>query len=134
MNPDVCGGGVFVLRGVEREIGPLHGGASGIATTDSRAGNSVGVLIEGGGDIGPVHVAVGYKKLGDAPTGESDSTKLLFVGRDFGKGPVKVSVGGFAGVTNKKSPFQLGGYVSAAGRGGGAYVNLVPGGQCSPHQ
>ena len=39
-------------------------------------------------------------------------------------------LGAFAGYSNRNSPIQLGAYGEALGRGGGAYVNVVPGGGC----
>jgi len=96
INPEVCGAGYFVFRGIEGDAGAAHGGAYIIATYDSRSGNSVGYLLEGG--VGPV--SLGYEKSLSPNSGTADSTKLLFIGKDFKAGPVKASAGGFGGYTN----------------------------------
>src|SRR6516225_8589848 len=49
MNPEVCGGGYFLLRGREAEGGFIHGGGYGIVPQDSRSGTSAGFLGEVGG-------------------------------------------------------------------------------------
>ncbi|MCL4524563.1 MAG: hypothetical protein M1453_10455 [Acidobacteria bacterium] len=119
LNPEPCGGGYFAGRGEEREAGVAHGGTFVLVNRDSRSGTSVGVLAEGG--VGPV--AYGYEKSVNPSSGEVESSHLLFVGKD---------AGAFVAVSGSKSPIQLGAYFFAFGRGGGAYVNVVPGGQCHP--
>ena len=109
LNPETCGGGVFVGRGAAIDTGSVHGGAYALATYDSRSGVSFESLYEGG--TGPV--SVGH---------ESSGTNLVF----YGLGD---HAGVFVGFTNTKSPIQLGFYAGGA-RFRGAYVNLVPGGSC----
>jgi RHS repeat-associated protein len=121
LNPDVCGGGYFVLRGAQRELGAAHYGAYVLVTHDSRSGTSVGYLVEGGG--GPV--SVGREGSLNPSSGQVDSNNLILVG-------VGDHLGAFAGYSNRNSPIQLGGFAAAFGRGVGGYVNLVPGGSCHP--
>ena len=119
MDPETCGRGYFVLRGAEFETGAAHGGGYAMFTHDSRSGNSVGYLAEAG--VGPV--SVGHESSVNVNSGKVDSSNLALVG-------LSDHLGGFAGYSDKNSPIQLGGYAVAFGRGGGAYVNVVPGGGC----
>jgi RHS repeat-associated protein len=119
MDPEVCGGGYFVLKGKGAETGVAHGGVYGMVTHDSRSGTSVGYLAEGG--VGPV--SAGHESSVNVSTGKVDSSNLMLAG-------VGDHLGAFAGYSNRNSPIQLGGYGEAFGRGGGAYVNVVPGSGC----
>ena len=119
MDPDVCGGGYFVLKGAGGETGVAHGGVYGMVTHDSRSGTTVGYLAEAG--VGPV--SAGHESSLNVSTGKVESSNLLLAG-------LGDHAGVFAGYSNKNSPIQLGGYGEAFGRGGGAYVNVVPGGGC----
>ena len=111
-----------MLKGAEREVpGIAHGGLFGIVTHDSRSGTSVGYLAEGG--AGPL--SFGHESSVNIPSGQTESTNLLLVGAGD-------HLGGFGGFHGSDSPLQLGGYGSIFGRGGGAYVNSVPGGGCRP--
>jgi hypothetical protein len=118
LNPDVCGGGYFVLKGKEAEIpGIVHGGLFGMVTHDSRSGTSVGYLAE----VGHGPFSVGHESSVNIHSGEVESSNLFLAG-------LGDHLGGFAGYNDHNSPIQVGGYASAFGRGGGAYLNLVPGG------
>jgi len=119
MDPDVCGGGYFVLKGKGFEAGAVHAGGFGMVTHDSRSGTTVGYLAEAG--VGPV--SAGHESSLNVSTGKVESSNLLLAG-------LGDHAGVFAGYSNKNSPIQLGGYGEAFGRGGGAYVNVVPGGGC----
>src|ERR1700681_1361725 len=94
-------------------------GGYGMVIHDGRSGTSVGYLAEGG--VGPV--SAGHESLGNVSTGKVYSSNLLLAG-------VGDHLGAFPGYSNRNSLIQLGGYGEAFGRGGGAYVNVVPGSGC----
>jgi hypothetical protein len=91
----------------------------GMVTHDSRSGTTVGYLAEAG--VGPV--SAGHESSLNVSTGKVESSNLMLAG-------LGDHAGVFAGYSGKNSPIQLGGYGEAFGRGGGAYVNVVPGGGC----
>jgi hypothetical protein len=116
LNPDVCGGGVFLFRGGEASNGVVKGGFYPVvATLDSRSGNSLGYLYEGG--IGPV--SVGRETAVNTSSGQVQSSTLVFLGAGAG-----------ALVVPGRNQIGVGLYFSAGVVGGGAYVNLVPSGAC----
>ena len=117
--PEVCGAGYFALRGAEGDAVIAHGGAYVIANHDSRSGNSIGYLFEGG----PGPISVGYERSLNLDTWNTDSAYYAFAG-------IGDHLGGFASYTGQNSPIELGGYASAFGRGVGAHIDLVPGGAC----
>jgi hypothetical protein len=91
-----------------------------VRSQDSRSGSSAGFLVEGG--IGPF--SLGQEESWSIPNGTREGTTLFMVGAGD-------HAGGFVSFGNTNSPVQVGGYLSAFGRGAGAYVNLVPGGGCA---
>jgi hypothetical protein len=119
LDPETCGGGTFVLAGGTGELGAADGGGFVLLASDSQSGSSLGYLVEGG--LGPV--SAGKETSLNLQTGQTASTALLFVG-------VGDYAGIFGGYSNSNSPIQLGAFAEAFGRGGGSYVNIVPGGGC----
>jgi len=119
LDPEPCGGGTFGFRGAEGNLGAAKGGGYVIVTRDSQSGTTVGTLIEAG--AGPV--SVGRETAVNPTSGSVNSGYLLFVG---------AGGGAFFGFGNNQ--IQLGLYGSANVVGGGAYVNLVPGGTCGTNK
>jgi len=125
--PTVCGGGVYVYGGRERE-GP---GASvfygGIAELDSRQGVSTGGLIEAG--VGEGVVGGAGKIVTTDSQGQLAESNLIYGGAGV-KTPVGGASAGAVGFTSGAGVYAEG-FLFGWGGGAGAYANITTNADCN---